>query len=100
MKNLFYCLTIIALFTGCQALDRYERTYSASVDADSKTGYISVTLKPLAPTPPPVVPGQFDEAYIKHLIKVIQDGTKVVNIMDTPTLSEVPDSKEVKTPSK
>lgn len=94
--KIFYCLTIIGLFSGCQALDRYERTYSANVDADSKTGYISVTLKPLVPTPPPFIPGQFDEAYIKHLIKVIQEGTQVANVLDTPTLSETVDLKEVK----
>lgn len=95
MKNLLYCLPILFL-TGCQALDRYERTYTANVDADSKTGYISVTLKPITPTPPPVVPGQFDEAYIKHLIKVIQDGTQVVNVLETPTLDETANLKQVK----
>lgn len=87
--KIFYCLTIIGLFSGCQALDRYERTYSANVDADNKTGYISVTLKPLTPTAPQVVPGKLDEAYIKELIKLIQEGTKAPNVLDTPDLKTV-----------
>lgn len=79
------------MFTGCQALDRYERTYSANVDADNKTGYISVTLRPISPivTQPPIMQGPLDEAYVKALIKLIQEGTKAPDITETPDLKTV-----------
>ncbi len=43
-------LVVLSLFSGCSALDRYERTYQGTWDADSKTGGISITLRPVAGT--------------------------------------------------
>lgn len=90
MKKILLLLIAITL-SGCTALDRYERTYTASVDADSQTGFVSVTLKPIsapATLPPVPQPGVVDEATLKKIIELLSKNTQPVTILDTPTLSE------------
>lgn len=41
-------LAVVSLFAGCSALDRYERTYQATWDADAQTGGLAITLRPVA----------------------------------------------------
>lgn len=74
MKTLLVLLAVLA--TGCTALDRYERTYSMAVDADSKSGSLSMTLRPIASptgsTPPDPVMAMDD----KTIAKIIEIVTK------------------------
>lgn len=66
---MIYRLTIllaVSLFTGCSSLDRYERTYSAAIDPDTKSGSVSVTLRPITPSAPS--PSTLDQKAIADLV--------------------------------
>lgn len=91
MKTLLAVLSLAAL-VSCSSLDRYERTYSASVDADSQSGSLSVTLRPLNP-PPAQVPvpsyaSAMDDATIEKIIKLMAG--RMEKVAQTPDITETP----------
>jgi len=42
-------MLIATCVSGCQSLDRYQRTYAVNYNADSQTGSVSMTLTPISP---------------------------------------------------
>ena len=75
MKHLpkFLALTAAVALTSCAGLDRYERKYEATYDADRQSGAVSMTLRPIAP--PSVAPNPvyaMDDATIDRIVRLIE----------------------------
>lgn len=77
----------VLVLTSCSALDRYERTYSATYDADAQSGAVSITLKPYTP---PAVPVS-DEAINRAVKKAMEELAKY----KPPTIEPVDLTKPV-----
>lgn len=88
--------TILAAFclTGCQqysAWDQtHERTYGVTYDADTKTGAVTMTIKPsgnVSQAPAPA--GGMNDETIQKIAQIIYDASskkQAAEILDTPDL--------------
>lgn len=96
MKKIALATLIAAsLLTGCQKYSTWdqthERTYGITYDADTKTGAVSMTIKPSgnASHVPAPADGMSDET-IQKIAKIIYDAStkkQAATILDTPSIN-------------
>lgn len=90
-------LALVYALSGCAGLDRYERTYSATWDADAQTGGLAITLRPVAGTQGGAgvsSPAVLSDATIERIVRLVEADRKRDVISLTKEIPEMRGAKK------